>query len=95
MLRTAAAGNALKIRLPRAAYGRGRVRIPLGKVLMRQGACVDFWNALNMRPLSPNDDSQTRRTTGRRHREEGVATRATKFLIRRKTVQLFESVSFE
>jgi hypothetical protein len=91
----APAGNALKIRLLRGAYGGRCERIPWGKGLIRQGACVDFWNALNMPPLSLNDDSQTRRTTGRRHREEGVATRATKFLIRKKTVQLFESVSFE
>jgi hypothetical protein len=27
------------------------------KLVMRQGACADFWNALNMAALSPNDDS--------------------------------------
>jgi hypothetical protein len=48
-----------------------------------------------MATLSPNDDSRLRRVTGRRHREEGVATRARKFEIRKRTVQLFESVSFE
>jgi hypothetical protein len=48
-----------------------------------------------MTALSPNDDSGLRRVTGRRHREEGVETRARTFDIRKRTVQLFESVSFE
>jgi hypothetical protein len=47
----------------------------------------------NMLPLSPNDD--TRRVTGRRHREEGRRNKSNKVDNKNKTVQLFESVSFE
>jgi hypothetical protein len=55
---------------------------------------MDFCDMFNMRLLSLNNDSEEmRRATGRRHRAEGD-TRARTFPIT-KTVQLFESVSFE
>jgi hypothetical protein len=48
-----------------------------------------------MHALSLVDDSITGRAISRRHREEGVATTAITFPTTIKTVQLFESVSFE
>jgi hypothetical protein len=48
-----------------------------------------------MHALSLNDDSPKGRMTGRRHRAEGIATRAITSDKTTITVQLFESVSFE
>jgi len=45
--------------------------------------------------LSLNDDNKPGRVIGRRHREEGVANKSKNLEIRARTVQLFESVSFE
>jgi len=39
-------------------------------------SCIGFCDAFNMDFLSLNDDSKSGRVTGRRHREEGVATKA-------------------
>jgi hypothetical protein len=57
-------------------------------------SCVAFCDPFNMARLSPNDDKNGR-VIGRRHREEGVANKSNKFSTTTKTVQLFESVSFE
>jgi hypothetical protein len=84
VLRTVAAGNALKTRLPRAAYGRGRVRIALGKVVMPHGACVDFWNALNMRPLSLNDDSLNEEDDRQKTQGGGSRNKSNKILNKKK-----------
>jgi hypothetical protein len=63
------------------------------KVFVPQISCAAFCDPFNMLPLSAIDD--TRRVTGRRHREEGRRDNSNKFKARTRTVQLFESVSFE
>jgi len=62
---------------------------------LAQISCTGFCRAFNMHPLSPNDDSTPGGRIRRRHREEGVAKQEQQIETTTKTVQLFESVSFE
>jgi hypothetical protein len=49
--------NIGKTSLLRVLSFNTRATTAVRKLVTRQRACADFWNALNMAALSPNDDS--------------------------------------
>src|SRR4029077_20120896 len=75
----------------------GKPPLAAGKIFIPQRACRGFCDAFNMRSLSANDDSQKSQSGGepaedtgwRESRQEQQRSET------KKTVQLFESVSFE